>query len=347
MKRPFLRLNGNYYCFDASALSDHIYRNLYQIVRSFRPDLAEAWRRTQGKRMEHLAAKYFRRLLPGATVFSNAHYTGHGLTGEVDAVVIYDDHLIIVETKGGTYAPQPPAIDFAAHVDSVKELGSGATNQGARFKRYLQAASSVPIYDSNNKKTRSKLADIGLPSFRHVSVCAITLDPFTELAARLHHLTGFGITLDDPGVWLMSLDDLHVYADVFHNPLVFLHYVEQRTRAAKSTILELDDELDHIGMYMEHNQYSEYVEDEHAEQPFELSMFTGYRAELEHVFSERLTDPDSTRALEQELPKRLREVLDILARSPQQGRARVASYLLDGSGETRKQFGDYIDKVLS
>ena len=48
--------------------------------------------------MEHLAAKYFGRLLPGATVFSNAHYTGHSLTGEVDALVIYDDHLIIVET---------------------------------------------------------------------------------------------------------------------------------------------------------------------------------------------------------------------------------------------------------
>ena len=282
--------------------------------------------------MEHLAAKYFGRLLPGATVFSNAHYTGHSLTGEVDAIVIYDDHLIIVETKGGAYALQPPATDFAAHIDSVKELGSRATNQAARFKKYLQTAPSVPIYDSNNKKTRSKLADIELSSFRHVSVCAVTLDPFTELAARLHHLTGFGITLDDPGVWLMSVDDLHVYAAVFDNPLIFLHYVEQRTQAAQSTILDLDDELDHLGMYFGHSQYSQWAEDKYNARPFECAMFGGYRARIEHIFAEHLKDPDSTRGLDQEMPKSLSEVLEFLGRSSLQGRARVASYLLDGSG---------------
>ena len=346
MKRPFLRIDGNYYCFDPSSLSDHIYRNLYHIVRRLRPDLSETWRDAQARQMEHLAAKYFQRLLPGATILSNAHYRGHGLTGEVDAIVIYDDHLIIIETKGGAYAPQPPAEDFAAHVDSVKGLGSEATNQGARFKKYLRAAPSVPIYDSNNKKTRTKLADISLSSFRHVSVCAITLDPFTELAARLHHLTGLGITLDDPEVWLMSLDDLHVYADVFDNPLAFLHYVEQRTRAARSTILNLDDELDHLGMYMAHNQYSEHVEDQHKEWPFELAMYTGYRAKIEHLFAERLRNPASTRVLQQDVPERLREVLQALARSPRQGRARVASYLLDRSGETRDSISDYIEKTV-
>ena len=347
MKRPFLSIDGNYYCFDPSALSDYIYRNLYNVVRRLRPDLAESWRKTQAKRMEELAEKYFLRLLPGAKIFSNAHYAGYGLTGEVDAIVIYDDHLIVVETKGGAYTLQSPAIDFEAHVESVKELGSGATNQGARFRRYLQAAPSVPIYDSNNKKTRNKIADISLTSFRHVSVCAITLDPFTELAARLHHLGGMGISLEASGLWLMSLDDLHVYLDVFHNPLIFLHYVEQRTQAAHSMILDLDDELDHLGMYMEHNQYSGYADDLYQEQPFELATFAGYRADIEHVFNERLRDPESAIVLEQEMPGRLREGLDVLAKSPQQGRARVASYLLDGSGETRNLLGDYIERALS
>ena len=345
-KRPFLLIDGNCYCFDPSALSDFLYRNLYQIVCRLRPDLAEAWRETQAKQMELLAAKYFGRLLPGAMIFSNAHYKGYGLTGEVDALVIYDDHLIIVETKGGAYASNSPAVDFAAHIDSVKELGSRATNQAARFKRFLKAAPTVPIFDSNNKRTRNKLADINLSSFRRVSVCAITLDPFPELAARLHHLTGFGIKLDEPGVWLMSLDDLHVYADVFHNPLVFLHYVEQRTRAARSPILDLDDELDHLGMYMAHNQYSEHVEDQHKERPFELAMFTGYRAQIEQLFADYLTNPASTRVLQQDTPKRLREVLQALARSPRQGRARVASYLLDRSGETRDSISDYIEKAV-
>lgn len=346
MKRPFLSIDGTYYCFDATALSDHIYRNLYHIVRRIRPDLANAWRETQAKQMEHLAAKYFTRLLPGATVYRNAHYSGHGLTGEVDVIVIYDDHLIIIETKGGAYAPQPPALDFAAHIDSVKELGSGATNQGARFKKFLETAPSVPIYDSNNRKLRSKLADISLSLFRHVSVCAITLDPFTELAARLHHLTGMGIALDAPGLWLMSLDDLHVYADAFNNPLIFLHYVEQRIQAAQSMILDLDDELDHLGMYMEHNQYSGYAEDLYQERPFELAMFAGYRSHIEHFFNERLRNSESGLALQQEMPERLREVLNVIAESPEQGRARVASYLLDRSGETRNSICEFIEKAV-
>ena len=92
--------------------------------------------------------------------------------------------------------------------------------------------------------------------FRKVTVCALTLDAFTELAARGRHLRKVGVDVGEGPVWVLSIDDLRMYADLFDNPLVFLHFVEERMRAAQSEFVDLTDEMDHLGLYIAKNDYS-------------------------------------------------------------------------------------------
>ena len=252
-ERPFLRLNGRYYCFAPLRLIDSICSTLERLVIQLRPDRKAAWTETRARQMERVVAKYFSRLLPGAKMFTNAHYSGHGLTGEVDVLILYDDHMLVVEVKSGQYTDLPPATDFEDHLRSVERLGVTPSAQLERFLNYLEAAETVPIYDSNSKSTRQRVADIRVSEFRRVSLCAVTMEPFTEFAAQLHRLEALGIDAGKQSIWLLSLDDLHVYADVFDNPLIFLHYVEHRIMASRADRLRLDDELDHLGMYLAHN----------------------------------------------------------------------------------------------
>ena len=192
-RRPFIRLAGRFYCFDPSRLGDHIYPALFRLVTHLRPRHKPEWVEIGAKNMEHLATKYFRKLLPGATVFANVHYNGHGIRGETDALVLYDDHMLIVEVKGGEYTDLPPATDFDDHIKSVRRLGMVPSNQGAKFLNYLELGESSPIYDSNNKRTRKKLSEIQLSKYQHITLCSVTQDQFTEWAAQLHRLKEFGI----------------------------------------------------------------------------------------------------------------------------------------------------------
>ncbi len=59
----------------------------------------------------------------------------------------------------------------------------------------------------------------------------------------------------------LSLDDLRVYADLFDNPLIFLHFVEMRVRAGLSDKVDLNDEMDHFGMYITENNYTQFAEE--------------------------------------------------------------------------------------
>ena len=93
-----------------------------------------------------------------------------------------------------------------------------------------QVATEVPIYDHRHKQ----IGELSRSNFRHVTICAVTLDPFTEIAAQVQHLRKIGVDVGTEPVWSMSVDDLQIYADVFENPLLFLHYVEQRMCAFRS-----------------------------------------------------------------------------------------------------------------
>ena len=67
------------------------------------------------------------------------------------------------------------------------------------------------------------------------------------MAAQVQYLHKIGVNTGPDPVWAISVDDLRVYADIFENPLHFLHYVQQRGEAFKSDIVQVDDELDHLG----------------------------------------------------------------------------------------------------
>src|ERR1041384_920628 len=138
---------------------------------------------------------------------------------------------------------------------SVTRTRKDPSNQGQRFLKYLQSADQVPVYDSEH----TQIGVLRRDDFRNLTICPITLDPFTELAAQVQHLRKIGVDVGLDPVWAISIDDLRVFSDVFDNPLSFLHFVEQRMAAFKTEVIQLEDELDHLGMYLKHNHYVTYA----------------------------------------------------------------------------------------
>ncbi len=345
-RRPFIKMDGRYYCFDLHGLFDHFYRQLEKRVFAADQRLKQAWIGSRKAITETLPFAYLQRLLPGATHFNEIYYWlseagAAAVRCEADGVLAIDGHLFIVEVKSGSFTYTSPATDVDAHVQSIKNLVSAPAKQGNRFLRYLQTADEVPLLDNvGNETGRLRLRD-----YRQVTICAVTLDPFTEIAAQVQHLSSLGVDVGAEPVWSLSLDDLRVYADIFTNPLEFLHFVQMRREAFKSKTLQLDDELDHLGLYLKHNDYAKHAADLRGGGKAHLQ-FLGYRQEIDKFFTARLLDPTLPSPLHQKVPAGLAALLEFLQMSGKDGRSAIAAYLLDVSGDWRDRMFDTLTQEL-
>ena len=346
-KRPFIRLNNRYYCFDLYSLLDNIYRVMQRLILRLKPDYGETWNSIQKNLSENLPIEFFKRLLPGTKIFYQVHYRGQTKAGttdwcEADALLIYDDHLFVIEAKGGAFTYTPPATDIQGWLKSLDELVLKPVTQGKRFVKYLSSATEVPIFDHKHKQ----IGEISRSNFRHVTICAVTLDPFTEIAAQVQHLRKIGVDVGTEPVWSMSVDDLQIYADVFENPLLFLHYVEQRMCAFRSDIVQFHDEIDHLGLYLKHNHYSTHAENMRGSCDAQIQ-FIGCREDIDKFFSERMRDPETPCPLRQQIPARILEIVQFLSKSTMADRAKIASNLLDLNGEWREKISNFIEDELA
>ena len=346
-KRPFIRLGDRYYCFDLYSLFDNLYRVMQRIILRRKPDYQEAWNAIQRSQSEDLPLKYLELLLPGAKVLKKVYYRGKTDSGatdwcEADSLLIYDDHLFVIEARGGAFTHTSPATDFHGYITSLKNLLLKPAMQGRRFLDYLKSAKSVQLFDSHH----NQIGELRKPDFRHITICPVTLDPFTELAAQIQHLRKIGVDVGGVPVWAMSVYDLRVYTDVFENPLIFLHYVEQRMQAFRSDVIQCDDEFDHLGLYLKHNHYSTYAKEMQGDSDARIN-FTGYRSEIDKFFQARMFDPTALCPLKQDTPTRILEIVAVLSRSNQPGRAAVAAYMLDIGGDWRKEIDTGILEELA
>lgn len=342
--RPLIRLDGKYYCFDHYSLFDNLYRMMQRIIQERKPSYKQKWNEIQKQTSEDLPFSYLRRILNGALEYRGVHYPiGDGNWSEVDGLLIFDDNLFVIEVKAGAFILAPPSTNLDAYVQSLERLVLAPVAQGRRFLKYLHSAESVDLYDDKH----NKIGSVTRRKFRRITICAVTLDRMTELAARIQHLRNVGVDVGEDPVWSVSIDDLRVYADVFDNSLAFLHYVEQRMEAFKSGRIELEDELDHLGMYLRHNHYATYAKELYNTDKKVRFTFSGYRDDIDRFFQERLHDPNAPCLLRQQVPFRLLEIVEYLATTDKVGRALVVSTLLDLNSEWRDKISEAIDQELA
>jgi hypothetical protein len=343
-KRPFICVGSSFYCFDHSALFDGFFRQLEKKVFSAGESFKQRWIAARKEVSELVPLKYLQKILPGATLIREAYYPIPGVKrgrAEVDGLVLFEDHLFVVEVKSGSFTYTSPATDFPAFINSLQDLVASPSVQGERFMTYLRGSSEAPIFDSSNRE----IARIRLSDFRHVSVMAITLDPFTEIAAQIHTAKAAGVHLAADSVWSLSIDDLRVYAEIFDGPVEFLHYVEQRLTGQRNGALHLNDELDHLGLYIHHNNYSDLARDALKEGADRIQ-FLGYRHDIDVFFSRKLGGELGLSPLRQKMPVRMIELVDFLNASTCDGRARIGAALLNLSGDARREIFDGVELQL-
>lgn len=337
-KRPFIKIEGKAYCFDYFLFVDNFYRSIQKATTRVKKDYQ--WSDIQQNTSERMVADIFRSLLPGCeTYISNYYPINQSLKqmAENDLIVIYDKTLIIVEVKAGSFVYTSPITDFNAHIKSYKKLIEEADIQCQRTKEYLERSNICKIYNYD----KSEKTEFDMSTFSLIYMMSITVDNINEFAAKAEKLTF--LNLQSKAISI-AIDDLMVYREYFDSPLIFLHFLKQRSLATQNHLIALNDELDHLGMYIKHNCYN--FQTQGIKKGTEIH-FVGYRDELNAYFN-ALYHPDlNPQKPIQDLPPLFKQIIEYLTVNEIPNRSEIANYLLDFASDTKEELCRQIYYILN
>lgn len=347
-KRPFINIGDGFYCFEILNLCDNFYRVIQSAIIEEKPSYHERWNRIQKATSEKIPIKLFNKLLPGAELYPSLYFKMENEQGnlalyEIDGLILFDDHLIAIEVKGGAFSAKPPSTHFHKYLTSIKDLLFKPATQIKNFFDYC-SESAGRLYSDRN--CRNLLKEINLKDYRHITPCSVTVDSFTHLASQAQNLDRIGITPIEVPIWSVSIDDLRVFCDIFDSPSIFCHFLEHRQRAYLSGHITVEDEIDHLGLYLEHNAYA--VHAENFSKDVELSRnpgWLGYREMFDKYYYHLSVAPEEAVKPKQNLSDELHNIIKILDEKNSPQFTRAVSYLLDMSGEARDEFYTSIKSV--
>ncbi len=337
--KPFISINDKFYCFDYYNLFDNIYRVMQKVIRSKDLSYKDKWMSVQMEVTEKMVVDILKKLLPNSTIYTSNYYPKNKSLkqcNENDILVLYDDNLIIIEVKAGSYSYRAPILDIESHINSLKTLVEKADGQAQRTLDYFKVNKKAKLYDSD----KNEKCEINIEEFNEITLMSVTLDNFNEFCAKIEKMKFLNINKNSIA---LSIDDLRVYSDYFDSPLEFLHYLKQRKIATENKNLYLNDELDHLGMYIEHIFYSRVCESEDNRR---ISAY-GFREPLDNYFGSLLNKGFEVEKPKQNIPIQLEKIIKFLGNSKIKNRVKLGTYILDFSPESKEDLNNNICKVLT
>lgn len=332
-KRPFIKIEGVSYCFDYYNLFDNFYRIIQKNIKKHDDKYTDKWSQLQQEASEMLVKEQFEKLLPKCTSYIGNYYPKNKSLKsmeENDLIILYDDTLIIAEVKAGSFTYTPAITDYVAHKKSFSSLIEKADFQCERTLNYVKNNEESIFYD-NNKNIKFRLNNI---NYSNIYTMCITVDNFNVFEAKIEK-THF-LKVSD-GTIAISSDDLEVYTEYFKSPLYFLHYLKHRRLATMTETLMLNDELDHLGMYITHNAYKTYVDEFKDTHRFNA---IGYREDLDSYFAGLHNKKLRVPKPEQDVPQIIRDIISFISEHSLKGRVGFSNFLLDIHPDDRKTFSE-------
>lgn len=336
-KRPFIKINDLSYCFDYYCFVDYFYRAIQKTVTRLKPTYQ--WSDRQQFASERMVEQLFKKILPGSTTYLANYYPLNGSIkkmAENDLIVIYDDILIIVEVKAGSFVYTSPLNDFDSHIKSYKTLIEKADLQCFRTREYLENQKTANLYHEDG----TEKVIINLDQISSIYTVSVTIDNINILAAKAEKVKFLELKSHSISI---AVDDLMVYAEYFNSPLLFLHFLQQRNLATQEPKLALNDELDHLGMYIAHNCYSMQVD---TISKNGIGFFVGYREDLDEYFGKLYHKLLIPKKPLQNIPNLFMEIIDYLESQAIPSRSYIANYFLNFAQDAKIDLCNTIDCVL-
>jgi hypothetical protein len=333
-RKPFLEIDRRFFVTYHSGLHDYAAELIEAKLLSAFPEAADEMYQRRSDRSEAVAVELLTRTIKPDFVYRNVFYPNPerpGTLTEIDAIMGIDDRLILVEVKGGGLSAGAQRGAPQELLSELRDLIIKGHRQSERAADYIQSSQEVPFFDGSGRR---EVCVVKSKTFRRTIRVVVTREQIGWVGAQLHILSNLDSTLVKSYPWHVSIDDLRVVSDLFHeDELQFIHYLEERLAATTETDLKQYDELDHIGLYFCHNQYWRL--------PIQEVQFTYHASVLRRIdnFFIEKTLGHSLPPPSQKLPPTLVSLLGSLRDGRLPGRTAAACTILSMNEDGRRTLG--------
>lgn len=338
--KPFIKIGGKSFCFDYYNLFDNLYRSTQKNIKELDNTYTTKWAEIQKEASEAEVEKLFKRLLPACTTYIGNYYPKKKSLKQMDEndlIVIYENVLFVIEVKAGSFTYTSSIFDYTAHKKSFNNLIGEADSLCERTVSYLKNNKNANIY-TEDKKIKGT---INYEDFSYVFTLNVTIDNFNHFESKIEKLHFLSLY---PGSIAIAFQELWVYADYFNNPIKFVHYIIERQKATYIKELYCFDELDHLGMYIDHQLYTIYVNENVSQGMF---VPIGYREKLDNYFNSKGRLENAETKPERKLPERIEEIFELSKKLKYKYKLDYCLKLLDLDDNSLKTCNDSINQLLS
>lgn len=259
--KPVIHHNSEYYLFAFGVMT----RNIFSIGEKLILDadkvyynkkfLGNNFSASRDNFLENKTADLFKNFIPKSSPYLNLKYKpgqlddkGKKIETELDLLLISEKAIYIIEMKaGGLSAPSKRGALKSLTGQLSETIGYGAF-QSHRAYKYITEDPDPVFYDG---KGNSVTIDKSKKVFR----ITITLEHLSGFIANIHDLRLLGVVKKDVEfAWTSSLFDLMIFSEIMENEDDFLEYLEKRLPLYSSPIMEVDDEIDFLGYFLENDE---------------------------------------------------------------------------------------------
>ena len=258
--KPLVKIENKYYILLEQKFYDNFDKIAIQGICENSNLKSQEIRAKYTSNIEMVVMKYFNNILIDKQCYVKNYYSYNNKILENDILIVYDNNVFIIEVKAGSFTPELASDDLDSHKEALKNLIEKANEQQDFFERCMIENKKVTIYDSNNKKTRNKKAEIKINDDTKIFKIIITAEAFNDIEARIDKVKILSLSSN---TLVFCLDDLRVYSEYFaQHPCYFIQYLLQREKAIGNKNIDLVDELYHLGMWIEYNFYNEHANEQ-------------------------------------------------------------------------------------
>ena len=343
--KPIIKINDKYYCIRLPRLLDNfdkiLLKKLYIDYGKDKQKVIKAF----SQNIENYTKEIFFKIFGNnAQYYQNNFYKKNGNTIENDLIIELDNYLFIIEIKSGNFTPDLAYENVDSHIETLNNLVSKAGTQISKLENELLEKGRIIIYDSN-KKHREIKKILDKNKYKKIFKFAITFEGFNEIAARAEKV---GIINLNKNIIVCSIDDLEVYGDYFSNqPVNFINYITNRTLATENKLINLNDEFDHLGLYIEYSCYSIFV-DELAKDYKNVGMiwFDDFRKPIDNYYNGKYYNNEVEKP-KIKYPTHISNIIDYLNVHNINHNTIVGNILISYNVETQNNFEFYIKKMIN
>jgi SEC-C motif len=336
--KPFVKRGDRCYYFYHSGLEDRITEIIERDIFQRYPDQESTLRRRRDDHIEKIGADLLVSLVRPDKEYRNVYYPNPDQPGnltELDALLIVDDILFLIEVKaGGLSAGARRGAPQSLFDELADTIGAGQ-RQSERAEKYIKSTDEVAFFDMSGQHETCRIRG---SNFRRIFRIVVTREDLGWVGAQLAIMSVIEPTLSSSFPWHVSLDDLRAVTALFQDSnLRFVHFLERRLQASKETSLNQHDEIEHIGLYNKINFYHDLPVRGMDRMTFDAS----WMRDVDKFFADKYRGESPT-IPKQQMPPRLAGLLDALRDSGIAGRFAAASVILDMDETSRND----LDRAL-